>query len=123
MSLRTTAFALAICGVAFAVVSPSAYAQNQNALISLINRCSLGDWSACTQGSTLAILQRQQQIFSNLPAAGNGLYIPCVSREICGSIGGNVGNFSWTHQLFGDIRLNYPQVWSNLFPLSYLGRR
>jgi hypothetical protein len=119
MSLRTAAFALSICGATCAAAPASVHAQS--ALTSLINRCSLGDMAACTQGSTLAILQRQQQIYRNLPAPGNGLYIPCVSREICGSLGGNVlsGNFSWTHQLFSDLRLNYPQVWFSLFPLSY----
>jgi hypothetical protein len=77
--------------------------------------------AACSQGNALAILQRQKQIFSSVPAPRNGLYVFCSSKEICGSIGANAlpGNWSWTHQLFGDIKHNYPQVWFNLFPLSY----
>jgi hypothetical protein len=119
MSLRSSVFALAICGAASAVAPATVHAQS--ALSVMIDQCARGNMAACNQGNAMAIARRQQQIYRNMPAAGNGIYVPCVSPEICGSVGGNAlpGNWSWTHNLYGDIRSNYPQVWYPNYPLSY----
>ena len=90
----------------------------QTALSVAIDRCSRGDMSACNSGNQMAIQRRQQQIYNTVPAAaGKGAYVPCVARSVCGTVGGNAlpGNWGWSHQLYGDIKHNYPQVWCNLF--------
>lgn len=59
-------------------------------------------------------------VSSKNPYIGNGIYIPCVAKSICGQIGGNAltGNWSWTSGLFNDIKTNYPQIWCNQYPGS-----
>jgi hypothetical protein len=111
--------AIGACGIAFSLMSSPAHAQSELSI--MIDRCSRGDMTACNIGNQLAIRRRQQQIYNNMPPAGNGVYVPCVAPSVCGSVGGNAlpGDWRWTHQLYKDIRKNYPQAWYPSFPNSY----
>jgi hypothetical protein len=115
--LRLITLALPLCATTF-TVTPS-HAQSQ--LSALIDRCARGDMGACSAANQAAIQRRQQQFSTNMPGPGNGLYVPCVARSVCGTVGGNAlpGNWSWTHQLFGGIRRNHPQAWYPSFPGTY----
>ena len=117
--LRSMALALPICGVAVIAMPRGSHAQSE--LGAMIDLCSRGNMQACSMANQMAIERRQRQIYDNMPSAGNGIYVPCVAPSVCGSVGGNAlpGDWSWTHQLFADIRRNYPQAWYPSFPGTY----
>jgi hypothetical protein len=100
------------------VISPAVpMAFAQSTLSVLIEQCSHGNMAACARGNQLAILQSQQKAARNMPPPGNGMYVYCAAPSICGARGANAlpGNWGWTHNLFSDIKRNYPQVWCNQY--------
>ena len=104
-----------IAGALLQALPHSAVAQSPLSI--LIDQCSRGNMAACARANQLAISRTNQRAARNMPAPGNGMYVYCAAPSICGARGANTlpGNWGWTHQLFGDIKRNYPQVWCNLY--------
>jgi hypothetical protein len=53
-------------------------------------------------------------------ASSHTFHVYCAAASICGQRGGETltGNWSWTGQLFADIKAAYPATYCNLYPGS-----
>jgi hypothetical protein len=60
------------------------------------------------------------QATGQTPASANTFHVYCAAESICGKRGGEAlpGNWSWTGQLFADIKRAYPATYCNLYPGS-----
>jgi hypothetical protein len=127
MRVKSSAFAALAAGLALA--ASAAPTRAQSLLGGLIERCSRGDMVACSQATRLSALQANARAARNAPASspgvgavtGNGMYVYCAAPSVCGARGANAlpGNWSWTSDLFGDLRRSHPHVWRNMYPGSY----
>jgi len=105
------AIILPVCVVAWIANAHIGYAQSQLGV--LIDQCASGDMTACNMANQLAIRQSQEREARNMPAPNTRMYVYSAAPSICSSRGGNalLGDWRWTHNLFGDIKRNYPQLW------------
>jgi hypothetical protein len=60
------------------------------------------------------------QAAGRTPASATTFHVYCAAESICGKRGAEAlpGNWSWTGQLFADIKRAYPATYCNLYPGS-----